>query len=75
MAALKEVGMSREVDALARNGDYCVVVAGTHAGKSGVVQDRKTSRTGHITITVQQADGVKFKTLARSVEVRRRRDG
>lgn len=75
MAALEEVGMSREIDSLARNGDYCVVVAGTHSGKSGVVQDRKTSKTGQVTITVQQADGVKFKTLARSVEVRPRRDG
>jgi len=67
--------MSREVDSLARNGDYCVVVAGTHSGKSGVVQDRKTSKAGHVTITVQQADGVKFKTLARSVQVRPRRGG
>jgi ribosomal protein S4E len=67
--------MSPEADSLARNGDYCVVVAGAHSGKSGVVRDRKTSKTGHVTITVQQADGVKFKTLARSVEVRPRRDG
>ena len=70
-----EAEMSREVDSLARNGDYCMVIAGTHSGKSGVVQDRKTSKTGHVTITVQQANGVKFKTLARSVEVQPRRDG
>lgn len=53
-----------------RDGDYCEVVAGTHAGKSGIVQDRKTSKTGHVTITVQQADGDRLKTLARNVIVR-----
>ena len=50
-----------------RNGDYCTVVAGTHAGKSGTVEDRKISKTGHVTITVRQDDGVRFKTLARNV--------
>lgn len=49
------------------NGDYCIVVGGTHAGKSGLVQDHKESKTGHVTITVQQEDGVRFKTLARNV--------
>jgi ribosomal protein S4E len=49
------------------NGDRCTVFGGTHAGKSGVVRDRKTSPTGHVTITVEQADGVMFKTLARNV--------
>lgn len=49
------------------NGDPCVVRAGTHAGKSGIVRDRHTSATGHVTITVEQPDGVKFKTLARNV--------
>ncbi len=52
------------------NGDYCVVVGGAHAGKAGVVQDRKPSKTGHLTITVQQDDGVRFKTLAKNVERR-----
>lgn len=45
------------------------MVAGTHAGKSGAVEDMKTSKTGHVTITVRQADGIRFKTLARSVRV------
>lgn len=49
------------------NGDYCFVVNGTHAGKGGRVQDRKTSKTGHVTITVEQANGERFKTLARNV--------
>ena len=49
------------------NGAQCTVESGTHAGKSGIVQDRKLSKTGHVTITVQQADGTRFKTLARNV--------
>ena len=43
------------------NGDHCMVVSGTHAGKSGIVRDRKTSATGHVTITVEQADGGRLK--------------
>ena len=50
------------------NGDYCRVTAGTHAGKSGRVRDLKTSKTGHATITVEQDDGVRFKTLVRNAE-------
>ena len=52
------------------NGDRCVVVAGTHRGKSGTVEDRNVSKGGNVTISVRQADGVRFKTLARSVERR-----
>lgn len=50
-----------------KDGDYCKVHAGTHKGKSGVVRDINTSKTGHITITVVQDNGVKFKTLAKNV--------
>ena len=49
------------------NGDRCAVIAGTHKGKSGLVQDRKTSKTGHVTITVEQDNGVRLKTLAKNV--------
>ena len=52
-----------------QNGDACTVTGGVHAGKSGVVEGRKVSKTGHVTITVRQADGVCFKTLARNVRV------
>ena len=45
----------------------CKVIAGTHKGKSGLVKDINTSKTGHITITVVQANGERFKTLARNV--------
>lgn len=51
------------------DGAQCTVVGGTHAGKSGTVTDIKTSKTGHITITVVQKDGVRFKTLAKNVVV------
>ncbi|MCB0599969.1 MAG: KOW motif-containing protein [Saprospiraceae bacterium] len=52
-----------------KDGDYCRVIAGTHKGKSGYVRDINTSKTGHITITVLQENGDRFKTLGRSVEV------
>ena len=50
-----------------KDGSNCKVVGGTHAGKSGIVRDVKTSKTGHVTITVVQATGERFKTLARNV--------
>lgn len=55
-----------------RDGDHCNVIGGTHAGKSGVVRDVHTSKTGHITITVVQTNGERFKTLARNVVVQAR---
>ena len=57
-----EAGVDRIVDGLA-----CRVVKGTHKGKSGTVEDLKLSKTGHVTITVRQPDGERFKTLARNV--------
>lgn len=52
-----------------RDGAHCQVIAGTHAGKSGTIADIKTSKSGHVTITVVQANGERFKTLARNVVV------
>lgn len=52
-----------------QNGDKCVVVGGVHVGKSGIVNDVHASKTGHVTITVVQANGERFKTLAKNVEV------
>jgi ribosomal protein S4E len=49
------------------DGDQCVVVSGTHRGKSGTVRDINKSKTGHITITVEQKNGVRFKTLGKNV--------
>ena len=51
------------------DGDHCQVTAGTHKGKSGTVRDINTSASGHVTITVVQANGGRFKTLARNVRV------
>jgi ribosomal protein S4E len=51
------------------DGATCKVTAGTHAGKAGVVRDINTSKTGHVTITVEQDNGVRFKTLAKNVVV------
>ena len=48
------------------NGTRCTVVAGTHKGRSGTVEDWKLSKTGHATITVREDGGTRFKTLARN---------
>ena len=50
-----------------RNGDCCTVTAGTHKGKSGTVEDRNMSKTGHVTITIRQDNGDRVKTLAKNV--------
>lgn len=52
-----------------KDGDECKVVGGTHAGKAGTVRDVHTSKTGHITITVEQRNGLRFKTLGKNVSV------
>lgn len=54
-----------------KDGSHCTVVNGTHKGKSGIVRDINTSKTGAITITVVQESGVRFKTLAKNVEVKK----
>jgi ribosomal protein S4E len=66
---IKDQPMKSQSAPQLRDGDQCKVIAGTHAGKSGTVADINTSKTGHITITVVQANGVRFKTLGRNVEV------
>ena len=53
-----------------RDGAKCKVIAGAHAGKSGAVKDIKTGKTGHVSITVEQANGERFKTLAKNVVLR-----
>lgn len=55
-----------------KDGDFCEVIRGTHAGKSGTVRDIKTSKTGHVTITIVQKNGERFKTLARNILVKPR---
>ena len=52
-----------------KDGAKCKVIGGTHAGKSGIVRDIKNSKTGHMTITVVPANGVRFKTLAKNVVI------
>ena len=52
-----------------KDGDYCSVIGGAHIGKAGIVRDVHTSKTGHVTITVAQKNGNRFKTLARNVRV------
>lgn len=50
-----------------KDGDQCQVITGTHKGKSGTVRDLNISKTGHLTITVEQENGVRFKTLGKNV--------
>ena len=51
------------------DGAHCRVTGGVHIGKSGTVRDIHTSKSGHVTVTVVQADGERFKTLAKNVAV------
>ncbi|HSW79281.1 MAG TPA: KOW motif-containing protein [Candidatus Saccharimonadales bacterium] len=53
-----------------KDGDWCEVVNGSHTGKSGIVRDVNTSKTGAVTITVVQENGERFKTLAKNVVVK-----
>ena len=52
-----------------KNGAHCLVIAGTHKGKSGLIADLNLSKTGHLTLTVIQENGVRFKTLGKNVQV------
>ncbi len=52
-----------------KDGAHCRVTGGTHKGKSGTVRDIRTSKTGHVTITVVQKSGERFKTIAKNVQV------
>lgn len=62
--------MHNEETPTLKDGDHCLVVAGTHKGKSGIARDLNISKTGHMTITIVQANGVRFKTLGRNVVAR-----
>jgi ribosomal protein S4E len=55
-----------------KDGLKCKVTAGTHAGKSGIVSDMNTSKTGQVTITVTEKNGERFKTLAKNVVAERK---
>lgn len=61
--------MNPEPAGILKDGARCNVVGGVHKGKSGIVRDINTSKTGHVTITVVQANGERFKTLARNVVI------
>lgn len=52
-----------------KNGAHCLVIAGTHKGKSGMIADLHHSKTGHLTLTVIQENGVRFKTLGKNVRL------
>jgi ribosomal protein S4E len=59
--------MTAKASGKLKDGAKCKVIGGVHAGKSGIVRDIKTGKTGHVSITVVQPDGERFKTLAKNV--------
>ncbi len=72
-AVINELGvttMKRATPSELKDVAHCEVIGGIHAGKSGTVRDINTSKTGHVTITVEQKNGVRFKTLAKNVVVK-----
>ena len=60
----------QSINTAVKDGDFCEVISGTHAGKSGTIQDINVSKSGSVTITVVQSNGEKFKTLAKNVVVK-----
>ncbi|MES2588435.1 MAG: RNA-binding protein [Bacteroidota bacterium] len=53
-----------------KDGDFCEVIGGTHKTKSGIARDLNISKTGHLTVTIVQENGVRFKTLAKNVKLK-----
>lgn len=51
------------------DGARCKVIGGTHVGKTGTAHDIKTGKSGHVSITVKQPNGARFKTLAKNVVI------
>ena len=52
-----------------KDGAKCKVIAGTHTGKSGTIEDIHASKTGVMTVTVRQKNDIRLKTLAKNVEI------
>jgi len=61
---------NQSMSAAVKDGDFCEVIGGTHAGKSGTARDIKISKSGSVTITILQSNGERFKTLAKNVAVK-----
>ena len=61
--------MREKLSARIVDGARCKVVMGVHKGKSGTIRDIKTGKTGYVSITVVQSNGLRFKTLAKNVVV------
>lgn len=61
--------MDGQISKNIQDGSKCNVVAGVHVGKAGRITDIKISKTGCVTISVVQANGERFKTLAKNVVV------
>ena len=66
---LRSTKIKEEASVPVIDGAQCSVVAGAHKGKSGTIRDIKTGKTGYVSITVVQPNGLRFKTLAKNVVV------
>jgi len=64
--------LKQSTNSTVKDGDFCEVIGGTHAGKSGTVRDMKISKTGAMTVTIMQSNGERFKTLAKNVVIKQK---
>ncbi len=62
--------MKAKLSGQLEDGAQCIVIGGTHAGKSGIVRHIKTGETGHVSISVVKTSGVRFKTLTKNVIIK-----
>lgn len=67
------INSEQSINTTVKDGDFCEVASGTHAGKSGFAKDINISKTGNVTITIVQNNGERFKTLAKNVVVKKRK--
>jgi ribosomal protein S4E len=68
LLSLKNNELTMSLKRPLKDGEICRVVAGVHKGKSGKVGDIKMSKSGHITVTIRQSNGVRFKTLCKNLQ-------
>ena len=48
----------------------CEVIDEKQKNKQGIISNLNLSKTGHLTVTVTQDNGVRFKTLAKNVQLK-----
>ena len=56
-----------KTEQLLKDGDECKVIRGTHTGKSGMVRDINTSKTGHIQLPLSKRTAYVLRHLVRTL--------